>query len=209
MKRLLPLLLTLACSRSEAPPADLGHISVGAPVVRTDTVGVGGDARAATFVLVDATNTANRELDVTLAGDLTDASGAVVGHLRMESLRIGAGASRTFALVDDDNAAVAGATGATIAVRGAAAPSAGRDFLLGDGHAFDDHGKVMVAANLTNHGDRRGQVLVLASFHDASGAPMKRPFDVVTLDAGETKVVRFEGPDGSKTGAIYLGQETF
>jgi len=178
-------------------------------VVRTDTVGLGENARSSTFVLVDAKNTGNALREITLGGDLLDASGAVVGHLRPESLVMQAGASRMFALVDDGDAARPTATDAKVVALAVGDPGPAPPITLTDGHAFDDAGKIMVAANLTNTGDKPAQVLVLSSFHDGGGKPMARPFELVTLNPGEQRVVRYDGPVGSKDGSIFLGAESY
>jgi hypothetical protein len=212
VRSLLALLVALgACSKTEAPaPVDPGLVRVSDDrVLRTDTVGGDQFATQATFVLVDAENTSEGDLAITLGGDLIDAKGAVVSHLRPESLRMPKGASRTFVLVDDQNRAQPTATDATVFVRGAVPPTWSPTATLTDGHAFDDHGKTMVAANLTNTADRPGSVLVLAGFHDAAGHPVARKFDLVPLEANETKVVRFVGPPGSATGAIWLGDANY
>lgn len=209
MKRLLLLGVLAACGKADPPPVPPGVVEIAEPVLRTDTVGLGDHATSATFVLVDATNISGELHDITLGGDLVDASGAVLGHLRTETLTMQAGASRTFALVDDHDTARPTATGAK--VRAIAAGKAGPPppITLTDGHAFDDHGKVMVAASLTNKGPQPAQVLVLSSFHDAAGKPMLRPFELLLLQPGEVRTVRYEGPDGSKDGSIYLGAENY
>jgi hypothetical protein len=209
VKRLLLLGVLMACGKADPPPVPAGVVKIDEPVLRTDTVGLGDQATAATFVLVDATNTSPETHDITLGGDLVDATGAVVGHLRTETLTIQAGASRTFALVDDKDAARPTATGAKLRPIAAGKSGPPPPVTLTDGHAFDDHGKVMVAASLTNKGDQPAQVLVLSSFHDATGKPMLRPFELILLQPGEVRTVRYEGPDGSKDGSIYLGAENY
>jgi hypothetical protein len=211
VRSLLVVAALAACSKPEPPPpVDPGLVRLSDDrVLRTDSVGAGDFATRATFVLVDAENISDHELAITLGGDLIDANGAVVSHLRPESLRMPKGASRTFVLVDDASREQPAATDAKVFVRGAVAPTWSPTATLTDGHAFDDHGKTMVAANLTNMADRPGSVLVLAGFHDAAGHPVARSFDVVALDANQTKVVRFVGPPGSVTGAIWLGDANY
>ncbi|MCA9677644.1 MAG: hypothetical protein KC464_21660 [Myxococcales bacterium] len=203
--------LGAACGRhAPGEPFDPGAIKISTDrVVKTDTVGDGEWERQATFVLVDADNVSAGELLVTLGGALTDATGAEVGALRPESLRIPAGGRRTFALVDAHDAARPTATGATIVVRGAVPPRWQPDAHLADGHVFDDHGKVMVAANLVNDADRAGRVIVFAGFHDADGRPMQRQFLLAEIGAHITQVVRFVGPEGSKSGYVYLGDASY
>jgi hypothetical protein len=199
--------LAAGCTKPDAPaevPDGLVRVSDDV-VVRTDTVGYGKDAKTATFVLVDATNLTDHDLLITLGGELVGEKGT----LRPESLRMPAGASRLFVLVDDHDTARPGATGAKVFVRGAVPPTWTPTITLTDGHAFDDHGKVMLAANVNNEADREGTVIVMASFHDGDGKPVVRKFDVVHLDAKETKVVRFVGPEEAKVGTMYLGDSTY
>src|SRR5215212_5911070 len=91
--------LLAACSKREpAANLDLDLIKIaGEPRLRTDTVGAGRFVDTATFVLVDAENTAAQGAHVTLAGDLLDPAGAVIGTLNPQSLWIPAHESRMFA----------------------------------------------------------------------------------------------------------------
>jgi hypothetical protein len=209
VRSLLVLLLVAGCTKSDGPaPVPEGLVRVSDDVVvRTDAVGP--DQVQVTYVLVDAQNISDRDLSITLGGDLTDAAGTVVSHLRPESLRMPAGASRTFVLLDDKDQARPRASGATIFVRGAVAPTWKPTVVITEPNAFDDHGKVMVAANVVNQAARPGRVLVLAGFHDKDGRPVQRQFDLVELAANETKVVRFIGPEGATKGAIWLGDSTY
>ena len=74
---------------------------------------------------------------------------------------------------------------------------------------FDDYGKSVVQANLVNDADRIGQIMVIASFHDASGQPMTRPFEMIAIGRKETRPVQFVGPPGSKTGTIFVGDVVY
>jgi hypothetical protein len=206
----LALAACAACSKDAEPRIEPGAVQISPDViVRTDTVGDGAFATQATFVLVDADNVSGHELSITLGGDLLDATGKVVDHLRPESLRVGLSGHRTFVLVDRENRAAPTAVSAKIVVVGAEPPPTELSAHLSDIHAFDDHGKVMIAGNLTNDAERPGQVMVLAGFHDADGKPMVRQWQVVALAPGATQVVRFEGPDGSRKGALWLGEASY
>src|ERR1043165_250674 len=90
-----------ACGHSKpARNLDLDAIHVSADVrLRTDVVGDGKFASNASFVLVDAENAAADGANVTLGGELRDATGAKVGELRSQSLWIPGHEARTFALV--------------------------------------------------------------------------------------------------------------
>ena len=72
-----------------------------------------------------------------------------------------------------------------------------------------DGARVVAAANVTNKATKTAKVIVLASFRDATGKPLTRPFDVVSIGGGVTRPVRFVGPPGSTQAAVYLGQITY
>ncbi len=196
-----------ACARSKpARQLDLDAIRVtGDARLRTDTVGDGQFASTATFVLIDAANTASDGAYVTLGGDLTATSGEVLGHLKPQSLWVPAGERRTFALVDTERQPRPASTSARIVVRGALVPDEPPRAQITELHTFDDYGKTVVQANLVNAADRMGQVMVIAAFHDVDGRPMTRPFQMTEIDAGQTRPVQFVGPQGSKTGTIFVG----
>jgi hypothetical protein len=198
------------CSHSKAPRnLDLDDIRVSSdPRLRTDTVGDGKFASTASFVLVDAENTSADGANVTLGGELTDASGAVVGQLRSQSLWVPSHDSRTFALVDTERVPRPGATAVRIKVRGAVIgePPTAR---LYDTTSFDDHGKIVVQAFLVNTAARPGQIMVIASFHDAHGQPMTRPFQLIEVGPEERRVVQLVGPPGSVRGQIFIGDTIY
>ena len=199
--------LLASCGKSKpARQLDLDAIRLtGDAKLRTDTVGGGEFTEQATFVLVDAQNTAGEGAYVTLGGDLIAATGEALGHLKPQSLWIPGGESRTFALVDTERKPRPASTSARIVVRGALVPDEPPKARIADLHLFDDYGKAVVQANLVNDADRMGQIMVIASFHDASGTPMTRPFQMIEIDAKQTRPVQFVGPPGSKTGTIFVG----
>src|SRR5581483_1135128 len=90
--------------------------------LRTDTVGDGAFASTASFVLVDAENTAPEGAYVTLGGELTDASGAAIGELKAQSLWVPGREHRMFALVDSARLARPTARAAQIKLFGAVIP---------------------------------------------------------------------------------------
>jgi hypothetical protein len=177
--------------------------------MRTDTVGDGQFAEVSTFVLVDAENTATEGAYVTLAGTLADGSGAVVGTLKPQSLWIPAGASRTYALIDDQRKPRASAVGARIEVRGALVPAYGPVAQLTDQKQVDDGDKVLISAKLTNPTDRPARIVVIAAFKDRDQRPMTRPFDAVALAPKQSTYVQYVGPRGSKQAQIFLGDESY
>jgi hypothetical protein len=206
----VPLVLATAlgaCARSKpARHLDLDAIRLtGDARMRTDTVGDGKFASTATFVLVDAENTAGVGAYVTLGGELTDTAGATLGTLKPQSLWIPAHEARTFALVDRDRAPRPTSTSARIKVHGAVIPDEPPRASITDLHSFDDRGKVVVQAYLVNHADRPGQIMAIGAFHDAHGQPMTRPFQMIALAAHDRRVVQFVGPEGSIRGTIFVG----
>lgn len=177
--------------------------------MRTDQLGDGKFAERATFVLVDAENTAGEGAYVTLDGTLADAHGAEVGTLKPQSLWIPAHATRTFSLVDRDRQARPTAAAASVVVRGALVPAYAPTAVLSDQKITDDGDKVIVSAKLTNPSERPGKIVVIAAFHDAAGTPMTRPFDVVNLDAKASIYLQYVGPKRSKRAMMFLGDESY
>ncbi len=203
---LISAMMVAGCAKTRpSRQLDLDAIRVtGDARMRTDTVGEGKFASTATFVLVDAENTAAEGAYVTLAGELTD-GGQVIGTLKPQSLWVPPHETRTFALVDTAREPRPAATSASIKVRGALVPDEPPRARIEELHSFEDYGKTVVQANLVNDADRIGQIMVIASFHDADGKPMTRPFQMIEIDRKQTKPVQFVGPQGSKRGTIYVG----
>ena len=205
------VVIAAGCGRS-APQRnlDLDAIRIsGDARMRTDVVGDGTFASTASFVLVDAENTAADGAYVTLGGDFTDQAGATVGRLKAQSLWVPAHESRTFALVDTERVPRPTATSARIKVHGAVIPTDPPRARITELHAFDDRGKIVVQAYLVNTAERRGQIMVIGSFHDAHGQPMTRPFQMVEIGGGERRVVQFVGPQGSTRGTIFVGDAVY
>lgn len=219
----LSLVAALAgCKSKPAKNLDLDRIRViSNATLRTDQVSGGPGvvqakldakdpyATSTTFVLVDAENGAGEGAYVTLAGELTDDAGLVIGTLKAQSLWVPAGERRLFALVDDERKERPASTSARIVVRGALVPESPPRARIEQLHAFDDHGKVVVQANLVNEADRIGKVVVISAFHDVNGRPMTRPFQIIEIDKKQTKTVQFVGPPGSKTGTIFVGDVVY
>ena len=203
-------LVLAACPRPADEPEEVDHaLIVVSPQVTLRTDPVGESDTAATFALVDADNHGDRELLVRLAGDLVDAHGAVVGHLRPDELRIPPGGRRTFALVDDAVTARPDATGAKIAVASATIPAGRAPMRITDGHVYTDQGRAIAAAYVVNDSDLTGKAIVIAGFHDAKGFPMTRPWSIVQLGPGAKETAQFVGPPGSTTAYIYVGETSY
>jgi hypothetical protein len=203
---LLAVVALAACSPSPSKQLDLDRIRVSLDAkMRTDTVGQGKFAAPATFVLVDADNTATEGAYVTLGGTLTDASGATVSTLAPQSLWVPAGETRTYALIDAERRERPAAKAAVITVKGAMVPTSPPPAHVEDVHEFTDNGHVVVQGMLVNDAPKRGQLIVIGAFHDAGKHPLTRPFDVVPVEPHERKTVQFVGGPGSVTGAIFVG----
>ncbi len=204
-------IVSAACSHgAPAEQVDPGLVKISTErVIRHGEVGHDEWAREATYVLVDADNTARSDLFVTLGGTLRDADGRELGALRPESLRMPPGSRRLFVLVDASDTARPDAATADVVVKGAAVPTWQPTAHLADGYLHHDQGKALLAANLTNDADRGGRVIVFGAFYDAAGRPLQRQFTVAEIGAKVTQVVRFVGPEGSTKGAVYLGDATY
>lgn len=174
--------------------------------VRTGPLGVSGTGAASTFALVTASNQGDVPLVVVLDGVLLDASGAVVGALRPDELRVPAHGRRVFALVDDALAVRPTAVAARASVRRAFVDEASPPMAITEPHAYVDQDRVVLAGNLVNHVARPAHVVVIAAFFDGASIPLTRPFVVMTIGAQATLPVRMVGPVGSTSGMLYLGE---
>ncbi len=193
-----------ACKGSKSEPIEEGAIRLSTDrVIQTGAIGDAEDGQEATYVLVDAENVTDHDLQVGLGGTLDGRP------LQREWLRIPTHGRRTFVLVDLHHETIPGAHDAQISVVGAAPPSVRTSARLENPHLFDDHGRVMIAANLVNDAAVGGTIMVLAAFHDADGRPMQRQFSVQQIGSKVTQVVRFTGPLGSKTAYVFLGDQVY
>ena len=163
----------------------------------------------ATYVLVEARNESDRDAEVTLGGALLGASGAALSTLRKESIRVPAGGSRLFALVDGEQRARPDATTARIDVLGAMPVDYAPPFQVTDGHVYGDQGRAVVAGNVINTADRPGSCVVVAAFFDADGRPMQRPSTLFKLDAHGKRGTQFVGPPGSKSAYLFIGEVSY
>jgi hypothetical protein len=166
-------------------------------------------AGEATFVLVDAENTGTEGAHITLGGELHDAAGGTVGSLKPESLWVPAGEQRTFALVDAERQPRPTASAARLVVRGATIPLEPPLPRIEDVVTYDDYGTVVIQGTLVNPAERRGQIMVFASFHDAGGRPMTRPFSFVPVEAASRTPIQFVGPQDSKKGVLFVGESVY
>jgi len=177
--------------------------------LRNDTVGEGKFASKATFVLVDATNTHDADLMVTLGGELVDDEGRDVGELAVESLRVPSGGTRMFALIDKKRVTRAGATGARVRVVGAYEVDYPPPVQITDDRVVKDGDLLTAYATVRNTKPRYVKVIILAGFYDENDVPMTRPFTLMQL-AGETShPAEFPGPPGARKAYIFVGEMVY
>ena len=211
MRTLLWIVLVIAsCEKSTNRKLDLDLVRVTSDAkLRTDTVGDATFTETATFVLVDAENTGHEGAYITLGGELQDAAGQFVSDFKPQSIWIPPGEVRTYALVDRTRQPRPTAAAARIVVRSATIPESPPPARVDQIREVEDNGKLVVQGVLHNDGRRRGDIMVIASFHGADGRPMTRPFDVIKLEAHADQPVQFVSPPGAKHGTIYVGDMVF
>ena len=209
--RALAILLALTACESASPrQLDLDRVRVTSDArLRTDTVGGEEFAETATFVLVDAENTATDGAYITLAGELSDGEDHVVGELKAQSLWIPGGETRTFALVDHERKPRPNAKAARIKVRSATIPDHPPPARVDHIREIEDNGKLVVQGKLHNEAARPGDIMVIASFHGPDGRPTTRPFSIVRVPANTDQDVQFVSTPGAKHGTIYVGDMTY
>jgi hypothetical protein len=204
------VVVVAACAKSKAHQLDLDFIRVSTDAkLRTDTVGVGSFEETATFVLVDAENTSKEGAYVTLGGKLADASGQKLGDLRAQSIWIPPGESRTFALVDKERKPRPASARARIEVKGALVPAVPPPYRVVDVKDWPQDDKVITNGVVENDADVAGAIMLVASFHDAEGRPMTRPFTLLKVAPHGKTLVQFVGPPGSKHGTIFAGESIY
>ena len=195
-------------SRDEIPH-DRIDVVADKMLVKSGEVGHDQWKSDATYVLVEARNESDRDAEVTLGGALTAADGATVSPLRKESIRIPAGGSRLFALVDAEQLARPQATSARIDVLGAMPVDYAPPYVVTDGHVYSDQGRAVVAGNVINTAERPGTAVVVAAFFDGEGRPMQRPSTVFKLDAKGKRGTQFVGPPGSVSAYLFIGEVSY
>lgn len=190
---------------------DFALVEVGSELqhLRHALVGEGEFESKTTFVLVDARNTHDEDLLVTLGGTLVDAGGAVVGTLRPESLWVPAGIKRTFALLDNENTERPNAVTARVEVTGAHVPTYTPSIGVEAVHVYQDGDHLLASARIANKAERAAKVIVLASFRDEQGKPLTRPFMLIQLDGGTSRPVDFRSTPEAKSGTIFVGEAVF
>ena len=213
-RRLTALALVAAACAGDAGPGRMDvdrsqvQIVTDSVALRTGPVGEARWRTQATYALVEARNHSDKDLDVTLAGHLVD-GGEGKWRVRRESLRIPAGGSRLFALVDDEQAARPQATGARVEVVGAAEVKYAPPFVVTDGKVVMDQGRAVAAAYVTNTARRVGQVILIGAFFDEAGLPLGRTSTLFRMDGGGKRGVQLVGPSGSRSAYLFVGEYVY
>jgi hypothetical protein len=184
-------------------------VSIDAMTIQTGPVGHGRWKSEGTYVMVDAHNTGERDLMVTLGGVLQRDGGQEVSRLRPQSLRIPAGGVRMFALVDMENKAQPEATAARIDVKGAFVPDYPPPVVVSHGRVDMDEGRAVVQGYVENTAEREVAVVVIAGFYDGSGKPVSRPSTRYIIDGGQRRGAMFVGPKGSSRAYLFVGEYAY
>ena len=203
------LVLQVACGKSDwsSPEVsyDMIHVDADRLAIRTGPVGHDKWKSDATYVLVEAKNTTEMDLMVTLSADLTDKDKKVVGKTRRESLRVPAGGSRLFALIDDKQAARPAVTGARVDVRGAETVSYPASVVVTEGNVYFDQDRAVVAGYVTNNAGGEVRAIVIGAFFDDKGRPMQRPSTLFRLAGKGKRGTQMVGPPGSRGAYLFIG----
>jgi hypothetical protein len=203
------LVLLGACGKSDwsSPEVsyDMIHVDADRLAIRTGPVGHDKWKSDATYVMVEAKNTTEMDLMVTLSADLIDKDKKVVGKTRRESLRVPAGGSRLFALIDDKQVARPAATGARVDVRGAETVSYPASVVVTEGNVYFDQDRAVVAGYVTNNAGGEAKAIVIGAFFDDKGRPMQRPSTLFRLAGKGKRGTQMVGPPGSRGAYLFIG----
>lgn len=201
-----------ACAEAPAARMDVQREQIGivtdGVALKTGPVGEPRWKTQATYALVEARNHSDKDVDVTLGGALVNGADGK-WPVRRESLRIPAGGSRLFALVNDKQAARPQATGARVEVAGAAAVSYAPPFTVTEGKVVMDQGRAVAAAYVTNTAKRVGSVILIGAFFDEAGLPVGRTSTLFRMDGGGKRGVQLVGPTGSRSAYLFVGEYVY
>jgi hypothetical protein len=199
---------------SEVVPTERIEVGRTRMVIRSGTVGTapttgpGRWQRAATYVLVPAKNPTDRDLMVTLRGDLV--AGDARHELLPESLRLPAGGERVFALVAKGQDTPPGVSDAEIRVTGASTIGYPPPVQITDEALHKDAGGLTVAkAYVHNTGKGEATASIFAAFFDADRKPLQRTFGIVKLAGGGKRGFQLNGPPEAKSCQVYVGEVTY
>lgn len=203
--------LAAGCSRSgeeKGQPADASKIVVKSDrmVLRHGPLGMDGSQRG-TYALVDIENRTAEDRLVSANGDILDVEGKVIGALGFDEVVIPAGKSRTFALTAAQEHPHA--AGARVHVRGALAVDDRQPLAVGAVKLQDTADGKLVTATIVNRHDRTAIVNVLASFHDATGRILERPWQRRQVNAKSSVEVKFPAPSSTTVADVYTGDAIY
>jgi hypothetical protein len=201
-------LAAAACgSKTKEFEVDVSVVAIGADKaqVRHGEVGYDEFETNATYVLVDVENNHDKDLVVGIGGELLDANGKVVAKLRKEAMRVPTGGLRMYAPVAEKNGHHPDAVSARMHVTSTLVPSYQRMVVVEEGRAYIDNKRAVVDGWVTNTGEAKVIVIVVAAFWDANGIPMSRPHTIMEIHEGKKSPASFVGPDGSAKGMIFAG----
>jgi hypothetical protein len=208
--KLCLVIALVACAKQAAGPPDAapGTIVVheDTSVLRQGGVGTIGQ-RDATYVFVDVDNKGADDRQVAVTGTLVDSSGATVAQLSLDELRIPAGKTRTFALVATPPAP--NAASVKLVVQTARKDVGVEPLVVSDIKPEPDGEYLGASALVTNNETGEAKATVIASFHDADGRIVGRPFTTVSIPAHGQKRVTFDGRKNAVTVDVFVGQVGF
>ena len=194
-------------SKSKEYEVDKSVVSIGndrASVFHGE-VGYAEFKTQATYVLADVENNHDKDLMIGIGGELLDAEGNVVAVLNKEAMRVPAGGVRMFAPVAKKSNHHPTATSARLHVTSTIVPSYDRMVVIEQGRAYIDNNRAVLDGWVTNTGEGKVRVIVIAAFWDAEGNPMKRPHTIMEIHEGDKSPASFVGPTGSAKGMIFAG----
>ena len=200
----------VACGKAsptaEPVPAGLAVVD-GTATVRHGAVGGRVNRQDTTYVLVDVENDSGTDRVVAVDGTLKDAAGKDLGPLAVDEMRVPAGQIRTFALLFT-RVAREGA-GAAVRVRRAEAVTYPEPVTIALVEAARDGDVYAVTARAKNTLARHALATVCATFYDAGGAILARPFIGLELDPSASRPYRFDGPKEAVRAAVFVYEVTF
>lgn len=206
---LVPLLFAAAACGEPGwtkPEVDRTQIQLVAEklAVKSGPVGEPKWRSQATYALVEARNQTAEDVMVTLGGTLVDGAGTS-WPLRRESLRVPAGGTRLFALVDAGQAERADAQ-ARVEVVGAVTVGYPPPIVVTDGSVVLDQDRAVAAGYVVNTAERDGSAVVIGAFFDEAGKPLKRTSTVFDLAGKGKRGVQLVGPPGSRSAYLFVGE---
>ena len=192
--------------RKTQTPIPTEDIFVGEPKLVTGPVGAGVSETKASYVLVEVKNNGPVTAIVGLEGELLDIADVSLGPLRVESLRMGPGERRLFALVDNKVQSLSNATSAAVRIYRAIKPPRPAPVETSMVNLFSDEGRAVVKGMVSNVTAANVSTVVLAAFYDSKGEPISRQGTMLKLDAKGARSVQFVGPKGSAGAELFIGE---